>query len=772
MTTWETSHCSICSKPALAFAAFGKGTHYRHEASHEDRFHWARGGASPAYVPGGELLPGRALHVVEGETDAHAFAAVGLPVVGVLGSSSLVKALAAIGVERLAAYGEVVVWRERGEGGDKFVAGARKAMRDMGLTVRVADWPLGVEDARDLLGQAAAAHRVRLTDDEFGGALSHLKLCAVIERQRTAGSGDARVAAVAVAFLERVGELARDARYLGASAVDLVDAPTAQVVAQVEVPPLYRVSERLGVEREDSESGYVRVIPTPLLIEAVEVDAHDGDERLALHWRARGRDMHASIPREVAASSRRIVDVAARGLPVTSENARGVVRWLHDLEHFSPPPRATVARRAGWALGRHLHDAVDMSLDAGTGTARLLSGLRTAGDEDESIDFVRRIVEHHPMAACMCSAALAAALLSPTQMRGFALHLWGDSRAGKTASMKLALSLWGDPIRLMGSWSATPSAIEAHAAALSDLPTALDELQAAKSVEHVAQMIYSLANGVGRARATITGDLGTQRQWRTVVLTTGEMPLLPEDAHDGARTRTIDIHAAPFAGASASTDAAAAHDVSERAYGWIGRAMMSEPIMSPANRRLLRDEVDAVIGELRAALGSRVEDVPAIKLRSAGLMAWSLRWLTRHVGATDARPAVSVVAAMLAVATDQARSDDAYGSPAWKAANAILDLIAERPDSFTPHSGSREVLGYVATSSSGQIATDTDTAYLTVRGMRLACERAGVPYAKARSLLHQAGVLSESNAVVRRGVLPQPTRCYEVSISAIEGVQR
>ena len=766
--SWEQSKCSVCGKPALAFSAIGGGVHYRHVSSHDVRFHWAAGGSSPLYIAGGgNPHSGKSLHVVEGQTDAHALHAVGLPAIGVLGSGNIGKALAMLDEAGLLRdYAEVIVWRERGTGGEKFIDGARAAAAKLTFTLRIADWPLEADDARALLAQAAEAHRVRMSDDEYGGALTHLKLCAAIE------TGHERVADLAAAFRQRIEDIARDATYAGASSVEIVDTATAAPVQALEIPGGWRLSERMGVQAENADGAYITVIPAPLVIDAIEVDAHDGSERVALRWKARGHDRFLSAPREVVASTRRIVDLSAQGLPVTSDNALGVVRWLHRLEHANTLPRATVARRAGWAMGRHLSSAVDMSLDEGTGSARLLSGLSERGEVDESTAFLRRVVERHPMAACMCAASLTAALLAPLGMRGFALHLWGDSRGGKTAALKLALSLWGDPIRLMGSWSATANAIEAHAATLCDLPTALDELQAAKSVEHVAQTIYALANGVGRARATVTGDLGTQRQWRTVVLTTGEMPLLPEDAHDGARTRTIDIHAAPFAGEYATGDAAMAHDVSERAYGWIGQAMMRDSMLSPASRDLLRGEHAEATGALRERLGARADDVPPIKLSSAGAMVWALAWLGRHVGATDAREPVQVVAAMLAVATDQSREDDSYGSPTWKAANAILDLIAERPDAFNPHVASREVLGSAPTTRAGELDIDSGTAYLTTRGMREACTRAGVPYAKARALLHAAGVIDGSQASPRRGVMAQPVRCFAVSLDKIGEVPR
>lgn len=759
--TWRLEPCGVCRTPSIAFDAHGQGTHYRHEAASDVRWHWSKGVSSPLYLAGARVHEGAQLHAIEGETDTHALHAVGLPVVGVLGARHIGKALDLL-VEDFAPlpFDEIIVWRERGTGGDNFIAGAREAAVRLGFVLRIADWPLEAGDARELLAQAAERDRVTLSDDGFGGALSHLKLCAAIE------AGHERVAGVAAAFRQQVVDITRDASYAGAASVEVIDTATATTVAALEIPGGWRLSERLGVEIDAGDVGWKRVLPAPLVIDAVEVDAHDGHERLALRWKARGRDHFVSAPREVVAQTRRIVDLSGNGLPVTSENARGVVRWLHELEHANELPRATVARRAGWVMGRHLNRAVDMSLDEGSGSARLLSGLEARGEADESADFVRRVLERHPMAACMCAASLAAALLEPLRLRGFALHLWGDSRGGKTAALKLALSLWGDPIRLMGSWSATSNAIEAHAATLCDLPTALDELQAAKSVEHVAQTIYALANGVGRARATMTGELGAQRQWRTVTLTTGEMPLLPEDAHDGARTRTIDIHAAPFAGEGAGVDAAMAHDVSERAYGHLGPLFAEWSLLSPANRSMLREEHESAIEALRErTLG----EVPPIKLRSAGAMVVALHWLREQVAADLGRSAVDVVAAMLSVATSQAADDDAHGSQAWKVAQQIMYLAASRSIDFTP--AGREQLGRLEVPEPGEAPRER-VAWLTVPTMKMACERAGVPYRRATTLLFEAGVTETRLAEVTSGVMSSPTRLFRVSLDRAQGVER
>jgi putative DNA primase/helicase len=63
--------------------------------------------------------------------------------------------------------------------------------------------------------------------------------------------------------------------------------------------------------------------------------------------------------------------------------------------------------------------------------------------------------------------------------------------------------------------------MEAVAAQLSDLCLCLDEIGEADSNE-VGALVYSLGNGVGKARATKSGHARQSHRWRTTLLSTGE----------------------------------------------------------------------------------------------------------------------------------------------------------------------------------------------------------------------------------------------------------
>lgn len=116
--------------------------------------------------------------------------------------------------------------------------------------------------------------------------------------------------------------------------------------------------------------------------------------------------------------------------------------------------------------------------------------------------------------------------------------MWHDSKSGKTAAIKMAISVWGDPARLMGSFNATNVGLERMACILKHIPFAIDELQVLNSRKlSVENIIYSLANGFGRLRGSKDGTIQETLSWRNSVITSGEQPMTKENSNDGAMTR-------------------------------------------------------------------------------------------------------------------------------------------------------------------------------------------------------------------------------------------
>lgn len=178
-----------------------------------------------------------------------------------------------------------------------------------------------------------------------------------------------------------------------------------------------------------------------------------------------------------------------------------------------------------------------------------------------------------PFARAMLAASFASVLLEPLQQRIIYLHLWKDSRSGKTAAQKAAVSIWGDPAGLMVSYNSTAVGFERSAAAMNHLPLALDELQSSSfNAEYFSRVLYMLGNGIGKMRGDKFGGTQELLHWRNVILSTGEQPIIVGNSMDGVVTRVMEIMAAPF---DDEAFAAEVHRISETNYGFAGEKFVA-----------------------------------------------------------------------------------------------------------------------------------------------------------------------------------------------------
>jgi putative DNA primase/helicase len=123
------------------------------------------------------------------------------------------------------------------------------------------------------------------------------------------------------------------------------------------------------------------------------------------------------------------------------------------------------------------------------------------------------------------STAFAGPILHLLGQEGGVVHLYGPSSSGKTTALRAAASVWGSGAApgFMHSWNSTDNGLEAKAAGASDTVLILDELGQIES-RAAHQAAYMLANGSGKARAKHDGSGRPVKEWRVLVLSSGEMP--------------------------------------------------------------------------------------------------------------------------------------------------------------------------------------------------------------------------------------------------------
>ncbi|OEK75250.1 cassette chromosome replicative helicase [Staphylococcus equorum] len=121
----------------------------------------------------------------------------------------------------------------------------------------------------------------------------------------------------------------------------------------------------------------------------------------------------------------------------------------------------------------------------------------------------------------------------------------GNSSTGKSTAAALSVSIAGNPTKgsntLFRSWNGTRNALEGYLSSNYGLPIVLDELSAA-TFKDTTGLLYSLAEGQGRQRSNIDGNVKALKNWGTSVISTAEHSVLNNSArNDGLNVRTIEI---------------------------------------------------------------------------------------------------------------------------------------------------------------------------------------------------------------------------------------
>lgn len=132
--------------------------------------------------------------------------------------------------------------------------------------------------------------------------------------------------------------------------------------------------------------------------------------------------------------------------------------------------------------------------------------------------------------------------------QGMGFHYVGTSSIGKTLSLYLASSIWGNPLQYILSWRSTANGLEAAARLHNDNFMALDEMSECPP-ETLRDSTYMLANSSTKNRMTKQGQLQDIPKWLIAYLSSGEKTAEEISAsagftlNSGQIIRLIDIEA-------------------------------------------------------------------------------------------------------------------------------------------------------------------------------------------------------------------------------------
>ena len=270
------------------------------------------------------------------------------------------------------------------------------------------------------------------------------------------------------------------------------------------------------------------------------------------------------ISRVQAASQQRLVSAFARaGMQIISTQGRAVMEYVAAYEHVNHDaiPTVRLTRRTGWhdvhgerffvlggrvvAAGGNSGDAVLFRAE-GDNRAHAAAGVSEGGTLDGWLSTVSAI-QRYPRAQFALYAGLVPPLLDILGAPNFVVDFSGPTSRGKTTVLHLAASVWGNPDQTnadsaMLTWDSTHAYRLEIASTLVDMPLIIDETRLAGSNDEVEQFVYSLTSGRTRGRATG----GSLSGLSTVLITSGEVPIVSTTRSGGARARVFSLWDSPF----------------------------------------------------------------------------------------------------------------------------------------------------------------------------------------------------------------------------------
>lgn len=308
------------------------------------------------------------------------------------------------------------------------------------------------------------------------------------------------------------------------------------------------ICDEYGVSMTDKYGYEQTICRHPIMPVERLVNIDSGEERLNLAYK-KGRAWRSIIvEKSVIASSSSILQLAANGIMVNSENAKALSTYLLEMEqlNYELIPEQKSVGRLGW-VGEHGFSPFvdDLGFDGETNFKHIFNAVKSEGSRNAWLYAMQDLRKEKSPGRLFLAASFASAILEPCGLLPFFLHAWGETETGKTVGLMIAASVWASP--KLGDYILTFNSTlvgqEMTASFLNSLPMCIDELQIQSSagIKDFDKIIYQLTEGLGRTRGAKYGGLQRTNKWKNCIITNGEHPISNANSGGGAVNRVIEF---------------------------------------------------------------------------------------------------------------------------------------------------------------------------------------------------------------------------------------
>ncbi|MDE6182473.1 MAG: DUF927 domain-containing protein [Eubacteriales bacterium] len=241
-----------------------------------------------------------------------------------------------------------------------------------------------------------------------------------------------------------------------------------------------------------------------------------------------------------------ICSLADRGILVTSENSKEMVKYIAEIisQNMKEIPLYRSISRLGWVENTEFAPYVeDIKYDGDNAFESIYKHVKEQGDYDMWFNHISELRKNIYI-RLMMATSFASPVIEKVGALPFVLHLWGTTGFGKTVTLMVAMSIWGNPSMgcLTRTMNMTQNSMARTSAFLYNIPFAADELQQIKTKwDNYDNLIMYLCEGIDRGRAKAKGGIEETKTWKNSFIFTGEEPVTKADSGGGVKNRVIEV---------------------------------------------------------------------------------------------------------------------------------------------------------------------------------------------------------------------------------------
>lgn len=336
------------------------------------------------------------------------------------------------------------------------------------------------------------------------------------------------------------------------------------------------IASENGVYLNNPSTGYTDVLACyhPILPVERLKNLETGEEQIKLAYKRNSRWDEIIVPKTMVTSANKIVALSGRGIAVTSENAKYLVRYLADVENANEDYINVQysTSKLGWLNGGFLPYDTEVIFDGDVKYREVKDSIQAVGNRNrwfECVSALRRTGKIE--IKFMLASAFSSVLIEPLGGLPYFVDLWGGTGGGKTVCLMLAASVWADPDNnaYIKDYQVSPAGIEVTCDLLNHLPLLLDDTSKKdkKVEENFEGLVYDLCSGKGKTRSNKELGLTRENHWKNCILTNGEHPLSSYVTQGGAINRILELEA----GEKIFPDVAETLEIIKKNYGHAGR---------------------------------------------------------------------------------------------------------------------------------------------------------------------------------------------------------